>query len=431
MLGRNTLEILRRVALLAGLLGAICLAYLTRFEPMVRVSMDKPDSTGRFVAATDLGEGRVQARDLVRVSGPQWDSLFAGASRSFAENVPIPGWEHRITARDLATARKDNAERHAMNAAAKADEADRVKRLKEKYNVDVTFTGSFHRLYFAASEAPFRDAAPKWTPGTSHVLLRDADDRTRLDVFYNSAYRIHGFSDVITIPAAFSYPYRHLAPWVALAGLLLYFLLPWGRIGENVVAYTRWRLILGDVATSGLLVVPFFGIPIAVIGGTMETVVEFWPFALLFWLLAALGVAGTLWSVSASAYRLAVGPDALVVSGLSGEVVIPYDQVRTVQAVRLRPPQWLITVSWLTALLGRNSTATAGQVGRSLLLGASAANGLRLDLRNGAHHYIWFSDQMGNTSMQHFERLGQALHRDGIQWGDDPVEIRAVFPPSH
>lgn len=426
---RGVTELGRRLALLVGLAAAVCAAFLTRFEPMVSVALATSgvEASGADSAAlSPRGQG---SAEVLTVQGAAWDSLFAGVTRSFAANMPIAGWEHRIPRSALGQALKDNATRSRMSDAQRAEEADRVKRLKEQYGQDVSFTGSFKRLYFAAAEAPFRELTTKWKEGTSHVLHHE---RTAppLEVWYQPAYELQGFSDVITVPEAFSYPYRHLAPWIALAALLTYALLPWGRIPSDVVAYTRWRVVLSDVVTTGLLAVPFFALPIAIIGGTRETATRFLPFAAIFWLIALLGVAGVLWAASTAAYRLVVLPDRLSESGLFSRSEIPYAAVRAVQPVRLRPPKWLIAASWISALMGTSRATTVGQVGRSLLLTTSAANGLRLDLTNGTHRYVWFSDQMGSTAVEHFGRLNAALRRESIAWNETAVELRAMWPPN-
>lgn len=427
---RGVIEALRRIALLAGLMLAVCLAFFTRFEPILMVSRAAP---GNVAAGGDSTWARPKgsaAAEVVVVQGAAWDTLFASVKRSFANNMPIAGWEHRALRRDLDEARKDNVSRSKMSDADRADEADRVKRLKENYGQDVTFTGSFQNLYFGAGEAPFRELTTAWREGVSYELSREGGDQTRLDVAYVPSYQLHGFSDVITVPEAFSYPYRHLALWVALAALVFYALLPWGRIPLNVVAYARWRVILSDVVTTGLLALPFFAMPIAIIGGTVEASTTFFLFAAVFWLIASLGVAGVFWAASASAYRLAVLPDRLTIAGLGSVVEVPYASVRAVQPVQLRAPRWLIAASWISALLGTSQTSTIGQVGRSLLLSSSAANGLRLDMAGGERCYIWFSDQFGSTAVAHFGRLNEALRRDGIAWNDTTVELRAMWPPS-
>ncbi len=170
----------------------------------------------------------------------------------------------------------------------------------------------------------------------------------------------------------------------------------------------------------------FFALPFAIIGGTVETVTTFLLFALVFWLIAALGLVAVYWTAWTAAYRLAIRPEGLAISALSGPRAISYDAIRTVHPVRMRPPKWLIALMWFAALLGRKP----GGVGQALILGASEANGLRLDLADGTRAYVWYSDQMGTTSIPQFEQLGQALRRETIRWTDTPVEIRAIFPPT-
>jgi len=433
--GRAGIEVIRRLGLVISLAIAIALAFWTGFEPYLKVSLaprqeeasarrlpEQPAARpGSLLAqpATRKGEG-----NLVTVSGPEWEALFAGVEKSFTRNYPIPGWEHRIPRRDLTQAREDNQRRGGMTASDLKREAERVHRLKAKYAMDVTFRGSFRQLYFRAGESPFSSLAAQWQPGT-YLLQLAGEPEVRLAASYLPAYQLRGFSDVITLPEAFAYPYRAWAPWVAVAGLALYLVLPWGRPPANVLAYVRWRVIMGDLAAGLFLFAGFFAIPIAVIGGTVEAVTEFLPFTLVFWLVAALGLLGVYWAAWAAAYRLAVLPEGVEITGLTGRSAFTYEEITKVQPVRLLPPRWLIVLSWLAFFLRRSP----GQAGRSLLLQSSTTKGLRLDLAGGPHVYVWYSDQMGGTAVQHFERLGQALKREGIRWIEEPIEIRALFPP--
>lgn len=435
------IEMVRRLGLLVGLVTAVALAFWTQFEPYLMVSLATPDEVARAEnrpepdarrpgALLDRPITRKGDGGLLTVSGPEWEALFSGVTKTFTDNYPIPGWEHRIQKRDLARARKDNERRGRMTAAERTEEEERVRRLKAQYGVDVTFRGSFRQLYFLAKEAPFVSAVPQWRVGTRYVLQRAEAPDVRLSVAYLSAYELHGFSDVITLPEDFSYPYRRMAPWAALTGLIAYLLLPWRRRQADILAYARWRVVLGDAATGLLMFGVFFAMPIAIIGGTLQAVTSFLPFTVIFWLVAAAGLVGLYWSTWTAAYRLAILPEGLSISTLLGSRAIAFGEIRMVQPVRLRPPKWLIVLSWLTLLLGRSPGATVGQAGRALLLEASGTNGLWLDLADASRIYIWYSDQMGQTSLPQFERLGQALHRESIRWGGDPVEIRALFPPT-
>jgi hypothetical protein len=437
---RRLLEGGRRLALLLGCLGAIGLAFLTRFEPVLMVSLAAPDDIARAQHPPEAGtrpSGALLSHrpvrkgdpEFLKVEGPQWEAFLADVARTFADNYPILGWEHRLSARDLAEARKDNLRRRQMSPAARTDEAERVRRLQAQYGVDVTFRGSFRQLYFRAAEMPFASSGEAWPPGKTLLPVRAGSAEPRLRVVALPAYRLQGFFDVITLPDAFAYPYRSQWWLPALLGLAIYLLLPWGRVPAHVVAYRRWRVILGDLV-SLLLVVSGAALPVAILGGTVEAFTRFLPFSLAFSPFVALGLVGMYWATWTAVYRLAVRAEGLEVQSLAGAVAIPYADIVAVQPVRLRAPKWLIGLSWLAAMLGRSPGQAGGQMGRALLLGASAANGLELSLASGARHYVWYSDQLGGTSVQHFERLGAALRRESIRWGEQPREIRALFPPT-
>jgi hypothetical protein len=437
---RATVEIVRRLALVLAIVTGIALTCWTRFEPYVMVSLATSEQIARAQGAPEPGirapnallptrASRPSDGTLATVSGPAWETAFAGIAQSFTQNYPIPGWEHRVQDRDLKQARKDNERRGRMTAADRTEEADRVARLQKQYGMDVTFRGSFRTLYFLASEAPFGAIASPERRRTLLLQLAGRPDVT-LEAAFLPAYKLHGFSDVITLPQAFAYPYRHLGPWAALAGLVIYLLLPWGAVPANVLAYRRWRVMLGDLASGVLLFGMFFVLPFFVIGGTREAVTSFLPFTLVFWLFAAGGLVALYWAAWCAAYRLAVLPQGIEIAGLAGHMRFGYDDIKQVQPLRMRPPRWLIVLSWVAVLLGRSPGQTAGQAGRALLLSSSAADGLRIDLKSGKKAFVWYSDQMGSKAVPHFETLGKALRRPGIAWADSTAEIRAIFPPT-
>ncbi|RJR31725.1 MAG: hypothetical protein C4576_31620 [Desulfobacteraceae bacterium] len=433
---RGPVEIARRLALLAGLVTAVALCFWTRFEPYVMISPAHPEDIARLEsrrepeaqrtgALLDRRDGHGREEGSLTVRGPEWEELFVGVRETFAQNYPIPGWEHRIGKRDLDQARKDNERRSRMTATDLYKEQDRIRRVKERYGTDVTFRGSFRHLYFSAREKPLDRAIDQWPVRSRYILQLSDAQGPRLSAVHLPAYELIGFADVITLPEAFSYPHRHMAHWPALMGFALYIFLPWGRRAPGVLAYARWRIVLGDGATGLLMFGSFFSMPFAIIGGTVETLTTYAGFAIVFWLIAALGLLGLYWSAWTAAFRLSVGSEALAVSALSKSRIIRYDSIKEVRPVRLRPPKWLIALMWAAALLGRKP----GAVGQALLLGAGESNGVRLDLVDGSHAYIWYSDQMGAESIPHFERFRRSVQRDAIKWVETPLEIRAVFPP--
>ena len=437
---RRLIEVGRRIALVGAAVGAVGLAYWTGFEPYLMVAPATPaqiaeargqrDATPR--TATSLLSIRPARHQggIVQVSGPAWAAVFAGVRQSFAQNLPIPGWEHRIQRRELKQAQTDNARRSRMTDRDRAEEVDRVERLKAQYGIDVTFRGSFSCLYFLVREAPFADAVDLFHPSEDSLVQQAEMSGITLAISALPAHQLHGFSDVITLPERFAYPYRPAALWVALAGLVLYLGLPWGRIPENVVAYQRWRVVLADLAAGLLLCAAFVVAPFAIIGGTREALTAFLPFTLVFWTIAALGVVGLYWAAWSAVYRVRVLPEGLQVDSLAGGMAFDYIAIAHIQPVRLRPPKWLIVLAWLGALCGQSSARSAGLTGQALLLETSTSNGLRLDLQGGRRVFLWYSDQLGTTAVKHFAALGQALRQHGIPWAGDVIEMRAVFPPT-
>jgi hypothetical protein len=437
---RRLIEVGRRLALVSAAVAAVGLAYWTGFEPYLLVAPATPAQLAEALGQRDLTPRTASsllttrpARDrgqVLQVSDPAWAALFAGVRQSFAQNLPIPGWEHRLQRRQLAEARTENARRGRMTDRDRAEEVDRVQRLKAQYGVDVTFRGSFSSLYFLAREAPFADAAGSFDRRDTFLIQQAGEPGLALAVSALPAYQLHGFSDVITLPERFAYPYRPAALWVALAGLVLYLGLPWGRIPANAVAIQRWRVMLADLAAGLLLCALFVVAPFAIIGGTREALTTFLPFTLVFWAIACLGLTGLYWAAWSAVYRVSVLPKGLQIESLAGALAFDYTAIMHVQPVRLRPPKWLIVLGWLSALSGRSAARAAGSVGRALLLEMSASNGLRLDLQGGRRVFLWYSDQLGTTAVQHFAVLGQALRQPGIPWASDVVEIRAVSPPT-
>jgi hypothetical protein len=169
-------------------------------------------------------------------------------------------------------------------------------------------------------------------------------------------------------------------------------------------------------------------LPIAIIGGTKEAVLQFPFFAFAFWSLAALGCVVIFWSAWAAAYRLQISDDRLEISALGSTRVIALADVVIVEPVCLRAPKWLLLISWLAAVVGGSSRA-AGQTGRAMLLSSSSSNGLRLRLKSGSAIYVWLSDQMSSSAVTNLERLEKALRACAAEWSDSETTIRAIFPP--
>lgn len=427
-------EIARRLFLIAGIVAAAWLGWLTDLRPYVSVSRaERPPAAAPAAASPEerqpgalLAEpsGR-EPKAVLEVSGPAWEAFFARVGQSFSANMPVDGWEHRISAADLKTARKENTKRSGMTEQQRQDERESIQRVKEQYGIDATFTGSFRRMYFNRDEPPFDTLR---ADNGTYVLAIAGHPERALDITLSPAHELVPFFDVNPVPASFTYPHRKWSLWALGIGIALFVLLPYPRRPESVIAYQRWRILMGDVAAT-LLFAMFFVLPLPIIGGSVEALTNV---ALLvpFWLLASLGVLAYYWSAHASVYCLVRRDTGFDIKTLSGTEAVEYTDIKEIQGAVLRPPKWLIAASFVAALLGGSRAARLGQTGRALMLAGSAANGMRVTRKDGRSRFIWVSDQMGSNAMEHLDAFVEALEQAGVTFNNTPFPVRAIFPPS-
>jgi hypothetical protein len=427
-------EISRRLFLVAGIVVAAWLGWLTDLRPYVDVSRpERPPSA--IAPGHSSGERRPDAlvaeaqepeqKPALTVSGPAWDAFFLGVDRSFSANLPVAGWEHRIKSTDFEEARKANARRAAMTERERQDERESIQRVKEKYGIDTTFTGSFRRLYFRRDEPPFDTLR---ADNGSYVLALDGQPDRQIEVSLLPAHKLIPFFDVNPLPASFTYPHRKWSLGAFGIGLALFLLLPYPRRPASVIGYQRWRVLLGDVAST-LLFGAFFVLPLPIIGGSVEALTTF---ALLtpFWLLACLGLCAFYWTAHAAVYCLVVRDSGFDIRTLRGQETLEYADIQEIQGALLRPPKWLVALSFVAALLGTSRAARMGQAGRALMLAGSATNGMRVTRKDGRSRFVWVSDQMGGKAMEHLDAFVAGLERAGVPIRDTVFPVRALFPPS-
>ncbi len=427
-------EVSRRLFLVVGIVAAAWLGWLTDLRPYVDVSRPEHPPTA---VASGAGSGEYQPDALVAepqepeqkpmltVSGPAWDEFFLRVDQSFSENLPVTGWEHRITSADLKQAREENARRGAMTEHQRQDERESIQRVKEKYGIDATFTGTFHRLYFQRDEPPFDTLR---ADNGTYVLALDGKPDRQLEVTLLAAHELIPFFDVNPLPRSFIYPLRKWSLWVFGIGLGLFLLLPYPRRPANVIAYQRWRILLGDVAST-LLFGMFFVLPMPIIGGSVEALTTF---ALLipFWSMACLGLCAFYWTAHAAVYCLVMRDSGFDIRTLRGREAFDYADIQEIQGALLRPPKWLIVLSFVAALLGKSGAARMGQTGRALMLAGSAVNGMRVTRQDGRSRFVWVSDQMGGKAMEHLDAFVAGLKKAGVPIRDTVFPVRALFPPS-
>lgn len=427
-------EVSRRMFLIVGIVVAAWLGWLTDLRPFVSVS--RPERP----AAAEAPAGRVDAPQpgalvaeprapeqtpVLTVSGPAWDAFFSRVDLSFVANLPAAGWEHRITSADLKAARKENTKRGAMTASQRQDELESVQRVKENYGIDTTFTGTFHRLYFQRDEPPFDSLR---AGNGTYILALDGKPERQLKVSLSPAHELVPFFDVNPLPASFTYPLRKWSPWAFGIGLVLFLLLPYPRRPANVIAYQRWRILLGDVAST-LLFGTFFVLPLPIIGGSIEAVTSM-VLVIPLWLLASLGVCAFYWAAHAAVYCLVMRDGGFDIRTLRGEDGFEYADIKEVQGALLRPPKWFIVLSFFAVLLGGSRAARLGQTGRALMLAGSAVNGMRVTRKDGRSRFVWVSDQMGGKAMEHLDAFVAGLKKANVSISDTVFPVRALFPPS-
>ncbi len=218
------------------------------------------------------------------------------------------------------------------------------------------------------------------------------------------------------MPCGFSWP-----------GWPLYILMPWPKRRKNALQYRRWRIVLGDFA-SFLLFVPFFALPMLVLGGAVQGLTEGWILAAVFWPLAFAGVWLLFRNGRYAEYCLSWTEEGLTM-GLGRKArTILFSGLKFYQPLQLRPPKWLIIATWLGALAGRGS-ARLGSAGRALILGGSAYGGLGLGLKDGSSVFVWVTDALGGDTTGSAARLVKALDKAGVHRRDEVKMLTGITEP--
>ena len=220
-------------------------------------------------------------------------------------------------------------------------------------------------------------------------------------------------------PHALVYPLRRLFfPLLGLA-VLLYVLLPWPRRGEDIIAYDRWRVVLGD-AMGLLLTVVFVAMPFLITSNSALAVTEYWGLTLVFWLIGLLGLWAVQVGISAGGLQMMILGDRLVRVTAWRREEFPYMDMALVQPAIQVAPKWLITASWLAALSGRRGSG-------AVLLGAqSETRGFCITMKDGRLVHIWLTDQMGSVMIRGAQTLPGALAAAGVPMSTESVTVRGM-----
>lgn len=408
-------EVLRRVILILSVVASVWLCRLTPSEPLAALRLsefekghannNRPTPDGRTEGELSLDEyiAYVTGGRIIPVSGPEWKAFFDKVEPALERSVVPQGWEHRVTPEELKSSRKTWPEG--------------MKTWKD-----------VHRIFFWVRESPIAEKAGSLTAQADYYFKLDSRPPRYLEAYHYPELRTSGLnSGFYGIPRSFSYPLMRWSPWVLLAGLLVYALLPWPKAGPKTASVARWRVVLGDLSSGLIMFGLFFAMPFFVVGSSVQTVTEWLPFAMVFWLVAGLGLLSEYLGAVWGGFSVTVLEDRLVLGGLTGSEDILYDDFASIRRATFQPPGWLVKTLWILTLMGgRRGLLAAGQAS---LMSAAEAKGYLITTRSGRKTYIWYTDQMGSTALTRFDLVEKALAGSGVRVEDDPLRLKGVFPP--
>ncbi len=387
----NTREIWRRALPVCLVLAAVATAFVVTHEPLARVEVmdfaqEQQDLGSVYGLWTDEQRAlkamplidyivSVTARKATAVSGTAWEAFARALSLTQEGSPPDRTWRQRIGEWDSVYARQRDLPSPELLAMLPDGEV----------------------RYAALPDGT-------WVKAVA-VRLSSSD--------FTLGAGLHG------PPHALVYPLRSLFfPLLGLA-VLLYVLLPWPRRGKDIIAYDRWRVVLGDVL--GLvLTIMFFGMPFFITSNSALAVTEYWGLTLAFWLIGLLGLWAVQVGISAGGLQMMVLEDRLVrVTSWRYEECV-YAEMSLVQPAIQVAPRWLITASWLAALSGRQGSGAA-------LLGAqSETRGFRITMKDGRLVHLWLTDQMGSVMIRGADALPRALAAAGVPMSTESVTVRGM-----
>lgn len=390
------LELTRRILLALAIAMGLLLFFLADLTPYYSVKIPKPpskpavhgqDSLLPFPRATPTPV-------VIRVSGEPGERFMAKALAVSSGQDTDPAWMRRIP----------------------------------------PFERNWDRpreIYFKAPEFPLAGLVPGLAePGDAPRVLEDASGQqlelryTRLDD--NSFHLGSGLSEYGP-PLGLVFAWRPWAWWCFGVGLAAYLALPWPRYAKGWSHFSRWRVCLGDFGWV-LLFTIFFGMPLAIVGGTVQAITVYGIFPCIFWILAGLGLVMVWYTAWASSFHVGLEGRGILMGALGLELDIPYASIVAASPVRHRYPKWFIRLLWIAALFGRG-TARLQVAGQAMLLGASDVSGLALELDNGTTAYLWLTDALGSMAVTDGERLVKELEAAGVPLRRTPKELVRLFPP--
>jgi len=402
------MELWRRVFLISSFLAAILFALYADLSPVVIVSkVDFPDQQKKEGSYMGV---RLMTDRTEHLAGLPLHDYIAEVTKGRLFNIEGRGWEPAVE-----------------NAVAARGSGSLAKEWQGRLPSDQHPMGV---LFYRPEEAPVNQLASLFRKSNDQVfLVQGAGEKA---VYLKAEHRVYsdgdfhlgsGFSNYPTPPTDFLYPLRKWSPWVALAGLALYMALPWPKRPSGAMSYRRWRVVLCDVAAV-ILTVPFFAFPFFITGGTVQAFTVGWPLFFFFWPIFLLGLTLVWLAEWFSSFALLPMDDRLRIWSRRGERDFLYSEMDFFQPVVIKPPKWLIALSWLGALAGKGSSRV-GATGRALLISSAEWGSLAIRLKNGGDLFISITDQMG-TDMLGAGKIVEAMKKAGVNEMEEVREVRSL-----
>jgi len=182
-------------------------------------------------------------------------------------------------------------------------------------------------------------------------------------------------------------------------------------------------MLAGDLAAL-ILLLPFYGLPFLINGGTVQAITGMWPISLAMWFLALFCVMLLYYNAWHASYRIELTPEALYLITFRGVRQCRFSEMAEVNLVSLRNPGWFrklfLGLALLSFLGGRRSVQP---IGSAMLTATAAYGGLEICGRSDKPLYIWFTDQNGGIIIPNFERVPEAIRAAGLPINEEPREI--------
>ena len=189
------------------------------------------------------------------------------------------------------------------------------------------------------------------------------------------------------------------------------------------MSYRRWRVVLCDMAAV-IMTIPFFAFPFFIVGGVRQAFTEGWPLFFFFWPIVPLGILLVFLAAWFSSFSLLTLEDRLRIWNPWGPRDYAYGAMEFFQPVVIKPPKWLIALTWLAALAGKGNMKV-GATGRALLMSSAAWGALGIRLRSGKDLIIGITDQLGTDTLDAGKIIG-ALKKAGVKEVAEEREIRSM-----